>query len=147
MSREEICRDIGDLIEMLGRLQRWRELIPRACLVASATIARTDTVQKELFTIPAGHEGHLISVQGDTGSDLATLSSLDLGTIANPTLVLNGHSVLGILGVGQKMPDVRKLGQVNANDVTLYGRYSETGLPSTTGGPWTITLLYSRAGN
>lgn len=144
MSREEIVRDIGDLVELLGALKRWRDFIPRCCLVASATIDRSDTGQKRLFTVPAGHEMHMLCIHGETGVDLATLAWIDIGTPADPTRLMTGHSVLGVLGVGQKLLAARNLGQSEPVDVLVSGRYTETGLPSTTGGPWVLAMLYSK---
>ena len=136
-----------DLLDLLADLVRGISG-RRAALVASATINRTDTTPKALFTILAGHEAHALIVNGEFGSDAGTSAILDIGLLGgSATTIVNGLSVLGAAGVGQKAPDARHLGQVNANDQTMTGRYTETGAASTTGGPWTVSLIYSRAGN
>lgn len=136
-----------DQIELLEALEKWRDALPRACLVASAQIERTDTAPKLLFTIPAGFEAHLLVVHGDVGSNAGATAVLDVARISPLLFFVQGHSVLGAAGVGQKFPAVVKMGVVTQADVEISGRYTETGAPSTSGGPWTVTVLYSKAGN
>jgi hypothetical protein len=134
-------------LKLLEELQLWRASLPRIALVLSSTVARSDTAQKLLFTIPAGFEAHVLVVHGETGSNAGTSAVLDIGRLGLPAVFVSAHSVLGNAGLGQRAPVARRLGVPAVEDVPVYGRYAETGAPSTAGGPWTITVMYSKAGN
>jgi hypothetical protein len=138
---------LRDQIRELRALKTWRETLPRICFAVSAPVTRADTTPKALYTIPAGSEAHLMVIHGETGSNASTGAVLDVGRPGAPAAFVNGHSVLGAAGVGQKLPAARKLGVTTPDDVSVTGRYTETGTPSTDGGPWIVTLFYSKAGN
>ena len=138
---------LADQVSLLQALRDWQASLPRICRVVSTQVTRAMTTPTVLFTIPAGSEGHLVIVHGEVGSDAGLTAALDLGRNANPTMLVSGHSVLGAAGVGQHLPVARKLGVVSAADIAVTGRYAETGNPSTVGGPWTVTILYSAGGN
>ena len=140
---------IREELGIIQALREWRDTLPRVCLVASAQVSRADTAPKSLFVIPAGHEAHLLVLHSDVGSNAGGTAVLDVGKLAPLPAILfvTSHSVLGAAGVGQRLPLATKLGVPTQADVEVLARYTETGAASTLGGPWTVTVLYSKAGN
>src|SRR5687767_823194 len=114
---------LGKLIAKLEELFSWRSALHRITFAASAQLGREDVAQRLLFTIPAGHEGHLLVVHGETGSNAGTSAVLDIGRLGQPALFVAGHNVLGAAGVGQRAPAARRLGQTAGQAVDVFGRY------------------------
>lgn len=146
VTRERLAS--ADQFEVFRALKEWRDQLPRVCLVASARVSRADTSPKSLFVIPSGHEAHLLVLHSDTGSDAGGTAVIDIGKLTPPVaLFVAGHSVLGAAGVGQNFPPALRMGLPTPADIPVGARYTETGSASSVGGPWTVTVLYSRVGN
>lgn len=106
----------------------------------SATIARTDTTAKNLFTLPANASIEAVTVSGDTASDAGTTATVSVGVTGTNNKFVNAYSVKT---AGQAMPAADNLGSVGASGIQVTGIYAETGTASTTGGPWTVRIFYT----
>lgn len=112
--------------------------------VASNTVARTDTSAKDLFTIPANADVHAIFVYGETASDAGTTAVIDIGKTGTADHFVNNFDVKGSTGTGLNLTTAAtNLGDVGTSNITVIGTYAETGGASTTGGDWTVVMLYS----
>lgn len=132
-------------IGALAILERWRARLGRVMQVVEGRIERTDTSPAALFSLPGGCELHAVVIYGAAGSN-ATAASIDVGTAANPDLVLSGQDVKGNAGAGQIFPRaVLHHGSAGDDRVDVVGAYTESGTPSTVGGPWWIVAFYSVA--
>lgn len=116
-----------------------------ACLTKVVQVARTDTTAFEAFVLPKGAVVCGAYVVGATASDAATTAIIDVGT--NPgtadeivdsfSVKTNGKGYFAVEGaVGSAMGT-----QLTAD--TLYkAMYTESGIASTTGGPWLVKVEY-----
>lgn len=109
----------------------------------SNTVARTDTTAKSLFVIPALAEIVEIIISGNTASNAGTTAVLDIGKTGSNSFFVNDYSLLTASGLGVHVPAAVNMGSVGATDITVNATYAETGTASTTGGPWTVTVVYS----
>jgi hypothetical protein len=110
----------------------------------SNTVARTDTSAKTLFTLPAYSELIGFYIYGTVASDAGTTAILDIGKTGTGNFYINDFDVKGSTGVGVYIPAAQSnLGAAGATNITVTGTYAETGGASSTGGPWTITAIYS----
>lgn len=108
-----------------------------------ATISRTDTTAKTLFTLPAGAIPVKLSVFAVAGSNAGTSATISVGKSGGTgTEYLNGFSVLGAAGQGQNTPNAATNlhASVGSAAQAITGVYAESGTASTAGGPWTVTL-------
>jgi hypothetical protein len=104
------------------------------------TVARTDTTAKNLFLLPAGAIPLDVILTGRTASNAATTATVSVGVTGTATFYVNAADVKGNNG---KISTAGALG-LGAVPATLQviGTYAETGTASSTGGPWTVTMLY-----
>jgi len=115
------------------------------CLVFN--IARGEAISTVRATMPKGAMPLYVTINGSTGSNAGTTATLSLGTAANNTYFLNGVSVLGAAGVGQITPtSLTNCGKALTADTVITAGYAESGTVSSTGGPWTIVIEYTRLG-
>lgn len=112
----------------------------------SATVARTDTVAKNLFTLPANAIVDAVLISG-ANSDAGTTATLSIGKTGTNTLFVNARDVkAAATGNGLQFPtQATNMGTVGTAQIQVVGIYAETGGASTTGGPWTVTILYHLA--
>lgn len=119
----------------------------RSLLTKMGTIARTDTTATVLFGLPKDALIAGIYVIGDAASDAGTSATIGIGssTSANEYMASydvktaatgEGYNPAGGAAVGTAM--VNKL----SADVSVYGKYAETGTASTAGGPWVVKVEY-----
>lgn len=119
----------------------------RSLLTKMGTIARTDTTATVLFDLPKDALIAGIYVIGDAASDAGTSATIGIGssTSANEYMASydvktaatgEGYNPAGGAAVGTAM--VNKL----SADVSVYGKYAETGTASTAGGPWVVKVEY-----
>ncbi|MDE2100080.1 MAG: hypothetical protein KGL39_22690 [Patescibacteria group bacterium] len=106
----------------------------------SATVARTDTTAKTLFTLPAEASIEDITISGDTASDAGTTATVSVGVTGTSNKFVNAQSVKT---AGLAVPAAKSMGNVGSSQITVVGIYAETGTASTTGGPWTIRVFYT----
>lgn len=115
-----------------------------ATLAARATVARTDTSPKALFTLPAGAQIVNISVDVPVVSNAATTATVSVG-------VSGGSNSQFSTGVDVKSAagKVRPTTQAQvanwgplAADTVITGTYAETGTASTAGGPFAVVVEY-----
>lgn len=118
-------------------------------------ITRTDTVAKDLFTLPKNSRLLFFLVWGNAASDAATTATIKLGKKGGTGAeFLAAYDVkTAASGNGMTLPNAQLLMGYNTAspnvdvakqsvDVTVTGTYAETGTASTTGGPWTIEAFY-----
>lgn len=112
--------------------------------VTTAMTAGTD----KAFVIPRNSRiiGFVLS---GTASNAGSTATLSVGTTSGtPTEFVNGVSVLsGGVGNGVNLLNgvASGVGGINANDVTIFVQYAETGTPSNAGG-WQLFVLYTTGG-
>lgn len=112
--------------------------------VKTATIARTDTTAKDLFTLPANAIVHALLIYGNTASDAGTTATIDVGKTGTLNHFLDDFDVTATQGAELTLPaTAENLGTVGTSEIQVTGLYAESGTVSTTGGPWSVTLLYS----
>lgn len=107
----------------------------------SNTIARTDTTAKVLFGIPRDAIIRYFTISG-TASNAGTTATLDIGTSADPDLLVDGVSVGGSTTI-QFAGIPANINELLASDLVIQGLYAETGTASTVGGDWTVTVHYT----
>jgi len=106
------------------------------------TVARTDTVAKNLFTLPKDFVPSSIEVWGAAVSDAGTTATVSVGKSGGTGAeFLSAFDVKGATGNGQQFPSAALLiGTALVADTIVTGTYAETGTASTTGGPWTVII-------
>lgn len=113
-----------------------------APLTKTATIARTDTVAKNLFMLPKGAVPIGLQVIIPTASDAGTSATVSVGKTGSNTFFLNVFSVKTNSGQQQPTTAANLAASVGAQDIQVVGIYAESGSPSTTGGPFTFVMTY-----
>lgn len=111
--------------------------------VSTATVARTDTSAKNLFTLPANAVITSIKIYGTVGSDAGTTATLVVGKTGTANAYMTSHNVKGAAGVGLVVAAETIVGTVGASAVQVTGTYAETGGAATTGGPFTVIVEYT----
>lgn len=126
---------VGDVIPSSGKYVHTQ----------NATVARTDTAAKNLFTLPANATIVAIRVYGATGSDAGTTATLSVGKSGGTGAeYVNAANIKGTNGVGVvSIAAATVLGGIGTSAVTVTGTYAETGTASTTGGAWTVFVDYT----
>lgn len=114
-----------------------------ALQMQSNTVARTDTSAKNLFVLPANAILDAILISGPN-SDAGTTATLSVGKTGTNTFFVNARDVkAAATGNGLQFPtQATNMGSVGTSALQVVGIYAETGGPSTTGGPWTVTAIY-----
>lgn len=108
----------------------------------TAIVERTDTSAKELFGLPKGSIPLYFTISGEVASDAGTSADISVGISGDATKYVDtqdvtvAHPLVTIAG--------ENLGAELTNDEILQAVYTETGIASTTGGPWYITVYYVR---
>lgn len=116
-------------------------------------VTRTDTVAKQLFTLPKNARVLFFSVYGFAASNAGTTATLSLGKQGGTGAeYLSAYDVkTAASGNGLTFPNAQLLIGYNttpadlaklSTDVTITGTYAETGAASNAGGPWTIEVFY-----
>jgi hypothetical protein len=116
-----------------------------ALRVHSVSIARTDTAGKLVATLPANSIIDAIFVTSAVGgqSNAGTSATISVGKTLTGVDYVNALDVKGSTGAGFQAPAgvTGSYGSVGSASQTVYGSYAETGTASSSGGPWTITVL------
>jgi hypothetical protein len=111
--------------------------------VARNTVARTDTTDKVLFTLPANAVVVAIFVNSPAASDAGTTAILDIGKVGTlEHFIANFDIKTAATGAGSNLIDAITLGSVGSTAIQVTGKYAETGGASTTGGPWSVVFLF-----
>jgi hypothetical protein len=117
----------------------------RVAQVGWGTIARTDTVAKSLFKLPAKAIVLGVIISGPAVSDAGTTATITVGKTGTNNWFVAAYDVKGGGGLGAYLPAGAgaKFGDVGfGGGVQVVGIYAETGGASTVGGPWNVFLLY-----
>lgn len=117
----------------------------RKPVVFSGSVARTDTTNKTLFTIPAGAIPIGIRLASPANSNAATTATLSVGTSGGAvTDYLNAVDVkTAATGKGAWTPassGSALFGVATTAATSVIGVYAETGTASTSGGPWVVQI-------
>ena len=122
-------------------------------LMIPATVARTDTVAKNIGALPAGVIIVEITILTSAGSNAGTTATLSLGSTSGaPTNIVNVQNVLVAAGTviypTSTLNPTVTFGNIISKtaDTQLWGIYAETGTASTSGGPWTFLIGYVKVG-
>ncbi len=117
----------------------------RVAQVGWGTIARTDTVAKSLFKLPAKAIVLGVIITGLAVSNAGTTATVSVGKTGTNGYFLNAYDVKGATGLGASLPAGAGavMGDVGfGGGVQVVGIYAETGGASSLGGPWNVFLLY-----
>lgn len=120
--------------------------------VLKGSIARTDTVAKNLFILPANAIIDDIIIGSPNNSDAGTSATISVGKTGTPTFFINALDVK-TAATGKGYPQLSgATAPANVYGTTpqtaplqVVGIYAETGGASTTGGPWDVELYYHYA--
>lgn len=131
----------------------------RVIVTKTATLARTDTIAKNLFSLPANAIPLEVMTYWTSNSD-ASLSAAIVAGYSTGTVLANGMTISGggagnelLSSTSVKTGNGVLLTATGSNlfsarwttvDTTITGRYTETGTASANGGPFTIMLRYYR---
>lgn len=129
----------------MNRITKGKALSGGALQIATATIARTDTTAKNLFKIPGNAVIHELRINGAAASNAGTSATISVGKTGTNNHYLNAYDVKTAgTGAGQNLPNgATNLGNVGMAEIQVVGIYAESGTASSSGGPWTVTMLYS----
>lgn len=116
-------------------------------------ITRTNTVSKDLFTLPKNARVLFFTVWGKAASDAGTTATISIGKAGGTGAeYLSAYDVkTAATGNGLTVPNAQLLIGYDttpvdtaklSTDVTVNAKYAETGGASTVGGPWTIEVFY-----
>jgi len=111
------------------------------------TIARTDTVAKNLFTLPAGAIPIRVETSGLVVSNAVTTATLDIGKTGTDNFFVAAADVKAANFGDAAIVRAMKQSTPLVAGIQVVGKYSETGGASSAGGPWTVRLFYRQAGN
>jgi hypothetical protein len=112
------------------------------------TISRTDTTPSVKCVIPADASIISIRLYSPQVSNAGTTALIYVGIPGSQGYFVNGGDVktnAGQLGVGGSTQNIFQLENTPLGaDIQITGTYAETGTPSTSGGPFYITIEYVR---
>lgn len=111
-------------------------------------VSRTDTTASVKCVLPADATIVDVLIVG-AASNAATTATVSVGTTSGATELVNAQDVKTAGGVIRPTTTVGAaflaLENIPATgDITLYGKYAETGTASTSGGPYTVIVFYVR---
>lgn len=108
----------------------------------TATVARSDTTAKTLFTLPGNAVIVGVRIYAAAASNAGTTATLSVGFQGGTGVeVINAQDVkTASSGQGLVTPNKGVLGSVGVSAVTVTGIYAETGAASSAGGPWTVVI-------
>ena len=107
-----------------------------------ATVARTDTTAKNLFTLPANAIPigvYIVSPLVPNNVDTATVS---VGKTGSNTYFVNAADVKTAAGQLPCAAAAHLGSSVGTSEIQVVGIYAETGTASSTGGPFTVVMSY-----
>lgn len=111
-------------------------------------VARTDTTATLKVVLPADASIMSVRFYGGTASDAGTSATVTItaannsGTVSSGTYdVKTNGAVTGELTMSG-LPNVMPVPLTG--DITVKATYAETGIASTTGGPWNMSITYIR---
>lgn len=113
-------------------------------LLNMGTVARTDTVPKNLGKLPLGARVIGAFVSGAVASNAGTTAVVDVGKTGTQAFYVDDHNVRGAGNGDACKPATAILNNAAVADqggVQVTATYAETGGASNTGGPWTVFLL------
>lgn len=122
-------------------------LLPRgtvdALRVRRGTVARTDTSDTDLFTLPKGAVILGIFAFGAAVSNAGTTAVLDVGDGTTGDQFVQDADVKTAGTHLFRALAARNIGTALAAATTITAKYAETGAASNAGGPWTIMVVYT----
>lgn len=109
-----------------------------------ASLLRTNTVDTNLFTLPAGAIPIDLKVWFATGSNAGTSANISVGVTGSDTTFLSAFDVKGTAPGAQSRPAATNLfaAQSTSQQTQVVGKYAETGSASTAGGPFWLAVDY-----
>ena len=113
----------------------------RAPFALQGTVARTDTVAKNLFKLPKGALLVSIHVGGTVASNAGTTAIVDVGKTGTDNFFVAAADVK-TAGLGDANNAKATKNGGAQGEIQVTGKYSETGAASNTGGPWTVTVVF-----
>lgn len=106
-----------------------------------ATIARTDTAAKNLFTLPPFAQVVDVTIWVGTASNAGTTATVSVGKTGTNTFFINGQDVKGTSGKVRPTALSNGFASLSSTATTqIVGIYAETGTASSTGGPFTVQV-------
>jgi len=136
MSDPQTVKGIADrLSDTEGQLNE------QYCKIREGILTRSDITGKVLFLLPA--TAHVVSLSIVAGPHSnATTASLKLGKTGSPGFYLPTWDLVAN-GPGLYLPNAQGLGPQGPSQIMVLGQYTESGTPSTTGGPWRVIMFFT----
>ncbi len=121
------------------------QLVGRVTSTFVASVARTDTTAKTLFTLPANCIPLELEVCSPAVSNAGTTATLSVGKSGGTGAeILATMDVKGSTGSGSQNPNGPATSifgaSVGASAYVVTGTYAETGGASSAGGPWVVAI-------
>lgn len=110
------------------------------------SVARTDTTAFVVMKLPKNAVITNVTLFTATASDAGTSADVDVGTSSTATELVNSQDVKTAAGFIQPSTVMKGLVDQYDADVSIYAKYVESGIASTTGGPWDIMVEYFTTG-
>jgi|ERR1035437_1498178 hypothetical protein len=118
---------------------------PNGALVKAfaSNVGRGNTSASAMFTLPAGSTILAALISGTVASDASTSARISIQSSGGIAKEFLADFNVKTNGAAQSFPSSFKLGTISpaTNPTTLTATYAEDGSGSSTGGPWTITVL------
>jgi len=122
----------------------------KGVLVKSFTIARTDTTAALKLQLPEQASILGFIMNGTVASDAGTSATISIGSDSTSNQYVNAYDIKTNGASGKFLPAIGSIGTVSLANATprnvspkqIWAKYTESGTASTTGGPWTIDVLY-----
>lgn len=129
--------------DQTGNTIKYADGTSRVCVSKIGSVARTDTTDKNLFTLPATAQVTKIRIWYGTASNAGTSATLSVGKTGTDTFFINAQDVKGVAAGTQVDATATNLyASVGTAAIQVVGIYAETGTASNTGGPFNIQLEY-----
>lgn len=125
---------------------------PRDAQEKVIKVVRTDTTAFIGAALPKDAVVTGLYVIGTVASDAATTATISVGTTATSNEIIDGFDVktaataTGYNPAGSKAVGTYMMRKLTA-DTPVYAKYAETGIASTTGGPWYVKIEYVVVGS
>lgn len=128
-----------------SRVVQYMDPTSRMVATKFATVARTDTSAKNLFTLPIFAQVVDVTLWVGTASNAGTTATVSIGITGNNTNFINAQDVKATSGKIRPTAPTNLMSNLSSTAVTqVVGIYAETGTASTTGGPFTVQIDYIR---
>ena len=127
-----------------GNIVAYADPTSRVMVIKTASVARTDTSAKNLYTLPANAQVIRFEIMSAAVSDAGTTATLSVGKTGSNTFFINAQNVKTTPAANTPTAAVSSnlFTSVGSSAIQVVGIYAETGTASTTGGPWNVTCHY-----